>query len=602
MAGTVTHKLDSAWLMLAAIGLALVTLLSVWKLKQFKYRLISETGGAMFYGMLVGLIVRCLSFDWEDNMETVCTCGALNSTPHLLTINVTSHLNCFKRVGRVIQRCPAVSTPHTETFDPAVLFNLFLPPIIFHGAYTLNQKRFIENLGSVLTFAFLGTIISCATIGACVYGFTRLMVLLGQAADGDFFLTDCLLFGAIMSATDPVAVLGLLSELRMDLDLQALLFGESVLNDAGAIVLTHAITTYSRMGTGQTFDPPAFFLSVGYFLGVLAGSFLLGFIFTVITALLTKFTRLCENPLLETSVFFLLSWSSFLSAEASGLSGIVAVLFCGLSQARYTIHNLSPEGRTRTRQLFEVFNFLGEIFIFSYMGYVLLTFPHHVFKVLFITGAFLSIFVSRACNVYPFSFLLNLGRTTKIPRSFQHFMMFAGFRGAVAFSLAIRDTSTEVRSTIFTTTLLLVAFTILVLGTAADPMLRLLNIRVGVDSDENSDDLSFEVATGRPDTTGGLWHRLDYKYLKPVLTHCGPPLTDSLPQCCWVFARLFSSTNAQDVEVQLCETDRDDSTLDMEKMENQLGSIGGDSGSVHQEDLLEGDLGLGTAPVLAMEA
>ncbi|XP_049913134.1 sodium/hydrogen exchanger 9-like [Epinephelus moara] len=606
MSHTDKHNQDSTTLaVLVAVGLALVTILSVWKLKQFKYRLINETGGAMFYGLLVGLTVRFLSFDWGehmDNMETVCSCGALNNTPRFLTVNITSHVHCFRHVGRVSQRCPPVSTPHVETFDPKVLFNLFLPPIIFHGAYTLNQRRFIESLGSVVTFAFLGTIISCLIIGACVYGFTRLMVLLGQAADGDFFLTDCLLFGAIMSATDPVAVLGLLSELRVDLDLHALLFGESVLNDAVAIVLTHAITAYSQMGAGHAFDPPAFLLSVGYFLGVLVGSFLLGFIFTVITALLTKFTRLRENPLLETSIVVLLSWSSFLSAEASGLSGIVAVLFCGLSQARYTIHNLSCEGRTRIKQLFEVFNFLGEIFIFSYMGYVLLTFPHHVFKALFISGAFLSIFISRACNIYPLSFLLNLGRTAKIPCAFQHFMVFAGFRGAVAFSLAVKDTSTDVKRTILTTTLLLVGFTVWVLGTAADPTLRRLNIRVGVDADENQEDLSFEVATGRPDTTQGLWHRLDYKYLKPVLTHCGPPLTDSLPQWCGVFARPFSSTHVQEVEEQLCEAEPDDSTFDLEKTKTPLGSMGGDSGSAQQEDLLEGDLGLGTAPALAREA
>ncbi|XP_034717907.1 sodium/hydrogen exchanger 9-like isoform X1 [Etheostoma cragini] len=594
----------SSKLGLAVIGLTLVTILTVWKLKRFKYRLINETGGAMFYGMLVGLTVRCLSSDrggHVDDMETVCICGGLNSTPHILTVNITSHFHCFRHVGKVNQRCPPISTPHTETFDPEVLFNLFLPPIIFHGAYTLNQKRFIENLGSVLTFALLGTIISCLTIGACVYGFTRLMVLLGQAADGDFFFTDCLLFGAIISATDPVAVLGLLSDLRVDPDLLTLLFGESVLNDAVAIVLTYAITTYSQTGAGHTFDPPAFLLSVGYFLGVLAGSFLLGFIFTVITALLTKFTRLCENPLLETSVFFLLSCSSFLSAEASGLSGIVAVLFCGLSQARYTIHNLSSQSRTRTKELFEVLNFLGEIFIFSYIGYALLTFPH-VFKALFITGAFISIFISRACNIYPFSFLLNLGRTTKIPCPFQHFLMFAGFRGAVALSLAMRDTSTEVRRTILTTTLLLVSVTIWLMGTAAHPMLCHLNIRLGVDADESPEDLSHEVATGRPDTTRGLWHHLDYKFLKPVLTHGGPPLTDSLPQWCGLFARLFSSPHVQEDEEQLCETESDDSTFDLEKTENQLGSVGGDSVSAHQDDLLEGDLGLGTVPALAREA
>uniref|UniRef100_A0A3B4YME2 Sodium/hydrogen exchanger 9-like n=1 Tax=Seriola lalandi dorsalis TaxID=1841481 RepID=A0A3B4YME2_SERLL len=508
MSSTVGHRQDTAAvLVLAAVSLALLTILSVWKLKQFKYRLINETGG----------------------------------------------------------------------------------------------KRFFENMGSVLTFAFLGTIISFITIGACVYGFTRLMVLLGQAADGEFSLTDCLLFGAIMSATDPVSVLGLLSDLHVDPDLHTLLFGESVLNDAVAIVL--AINTYSQMGAGRTFNPPAFLHSVGYFLGVLAGSLLLGFIFTVITALIS-FHFHPKSPLVETSVLFLLSWSSFLSAEASGLSGIVAVLFCGLSQARYTIHNLSSEGRARTKQLFEVFNFLGEIFIFSFMGYVLLMFPYHVFKALFISGAFLSIFISRACNIYPLSFLLNLGRTNKIPATFQHFMMFAGLRGAVALSLAVRDTSTEVGRTILTTSLLLVCFTIWVLGTAADPMLRCLDIRfvIGVDADEHrEEDLSFEVK-----------HFIrGQRYLKPLLTHCGPPLTDSLPQWCGALARLFGSPRVQEKEIivvnhdlplafkdeeQLCETDPDDSIFHLEKTEKEL--VGRDSGSEHQEDLVEGDLGLGSRSYL----
>ncbi|KAI3355302.1 hypothetical protein L3Q82_018154 [Scortum barcoo] len=500
------HRQDRApLLVLATVGLALVTILSVWRLKQFRFRLINETGGAMFYGVLVGLAVRFLPFDsgkHMDSVETACSCAALNITPHILTVNITSHLHSFRHIGKVDQRCQ----PHMETFDPEVLFNLFLPPIIFHGAYTLNQKRFVKNLGSILTFAFLGTIISCATIGACVYGFTRLMVLLGQAADGDFFLTDCLLFGAIISATDPVSVLGLLSELRVDLDLHTLLFGESVLNDAVAIVLTHAITTYSQMGAGQTFDRSAFFLSFGYFLGVLAGSFLLGFIFTVITALISFQPPpppliSASAPQTQLSPQYPLQSIHFLNLYSGWQQGIVAVLFCGFTQARYTSHNLSSEGRTRTKQLFEVFNFLGEIFIFSYMGYVLLTFPCHVFKALFISGAFskvfssicaqykqLSIFVSRAFNIYPLSLLLNLGRATKIPRSLQHFMMFAGLRGAVAFSLAVRDTFTEAGRTILTTTLLLVVFTTWVLGTAADPVLHCLDISLPTGQTSSTED------------------------------------------------------------------------------------------------------------------
>uniref|UniRef100_A0A3B4FDD2 Cation/H+ exchanger transmembrane domain-containing protein n=1 Tax=Pundamilia nyererei TaxID=303518 RepID=A0A3B4FDD2_9CICH len=291
-----------------------------------------------------------------------------------------------------------------------------------------------------------------------------------------------------------------------------------------------------------------------------------------------------------------LSWSSYLSAEACGLSGIVAVMFCGLSQARYTVLNLSSEGRARIKQLFEVFNFLGEISIFGYMGYILLKFTCHKFEPHFISG--LSVFISRAFNIYPLSFLLNLGRTNKIPCKFQHFMMFAGLRGAVAFRLAVKVTAKEVSHTIFTTTLLMIVFTIWVLGTAADPMLRRLDIRlvqtpcrviqiVGCAKDLSS------CLSICPSVSSSL-----VLYLKPMLTHRGPPLTESLPQCCGVFARVFSSPRVQ----ELCEIEAGKNTLDLGETESQQGSSESDSASEHQEDLLDGDLGLGTAPAQPREA
>uniref|UniRef100_A0A4W5Q0A3 Cation/H+ exchanger transmembrane domain-containing protein n=1 Tax=Hucho hucho TaxID=62062 RepID=A0A4W5Q0A3_9TELE len=77
-------------------------------------------------------------------------------------------------------------------------------------------------------------------------------------------------------------------------------------------------------------------------------------------------------------------------------------------------------------QLFEVLHFLAENFIFSYMGLALFTFQNHIFSPIFIVGAFLAIFIGRASNIYPLSFLLNLGRRHKIKGNFQHMMMFAG--------------------------------------------------------------------------------------------------------------------------------------------------------------------------------
>ena len=200
---------------------------------------------------------------------------------------------------------------------------------------------------------------------------------------------------------------------------------------------------------------------------------------------LTKFTKLCEFPMLETGLFFLLSWSAFLSAEAAGLTGIVAVLFCGVTQAHYTYNNLSSDSKMRTKQLFEFMNFLAENVIFCYMGLALFTFQNHIFNPLFIFGAFLAVFVARACNIYPLTFLLNFGRKQKIPRNFQHMMMFSGLRGAIAFALAIQDTESQPKQMMFTTALLIVFFTVWVFGGGTTPMLAWLQIRVGVDPDED---------------------------------------------------------------------------------------------------------------------
>ncbi|XP_029884754.1 sodium/hydrogen exchanger 9 [Aquila chrysaetos chrysaetos] len=593
--------------------LLILTILTIWLFKNHRFRFLHETGGAMLYGLVMGLIIRYATKAPDVESGTVYECEKLKSGPPTLLINITNQVYEYQYKREIshhnVNGHQGNAMLQKMTFDPSIFFNILLPPIIFHAGYSLKKRHFFRNLGSILTYAFLGTAISCIVIGLIMYGFVKAMVHIGQLKGWEFHFTDCLFFGSVMSATDPVTVLAIFHELHVDTDLYTLLFGESVLNDAVAIVLTYSISIYSPKENPNAFDAAAFFQSVGNFLGIFAGSFAMGSSYAVVTALLTKFTKLREFPMLETGLFFLLSWSAFLSAEAAGLTGIVAVLFCGVTQAHYTYNNLSPDSKMRTKQLFEFMNFLAENVIFCYMGLALFTFQNHLFNPLFIFGAFVAVFVARACNIYPLSFLLNLGRKQKIPRNFQHMMMFSGLRGAIAFALAIRDTESQPKQMMFTTALLIVFFTVWVFGGGTTPMLTWLQIRVGIDPDE---DLKTEAASQSAsnldkNTTKAesawlfrIWYGFDHKYLKPILTHTGPPLTTTLPAWCNPVAKLLTSPSAYGDQPKDDDTDyiidNDELTENYESSAHIPVPAQDRTGSTQatgKEDIHEGDLGLG---------
>uniref|UniRef100_A0A8C0WB30 Sodium/hydrogen exchanger n=1 Tax=Castor canadensis TaxID=51338 RepID=A0A8C0WB30_CASCN len=579
-----SHRQDSANLLIFILLLTL-TILTIWLFKHRRARFLHETGLAMIYGLLVGLVLR-YGIHVPSDVNNVTLSCEVQSSPTTLLVNVSGKFYEYTLKGEIssheLNNVQDNEMLRKVTFDPEVFFNILLPPIIFYAGYSLKRRHFFRNLGSILAYAFLGTAISCFVIGSIMYGCVMLMKVTGQLA-GDFYFTDCLLFGAIVSATDPVTVLAIFHELQVDVELYALLFGESVLNDAVAIVLSSSIVAYQPAGdNSHTFDVTAMFKSIGIFLGIFSGSFAMGAATGVVTSYVTKFTKLREFQLLETGLFFLMSWSTFLLAEAWGFTGVVAVLFCGITQAHYTYNNLSTESQHRTKQLFELLNFLAENFIFSYMGLTLFTFQNHVFNPTFVVGAFIAIFLGRAANIYPLSLLLNLGRRSKIGSNFQHMMMFAGLRGAMAFALAIRDTATYARQMMFSTTLLIVFFTVWVFGGGTTAMLSCLHIRYcarlwGSRSElrhglKDCEFLELPLSSRNSQSLGKMdrnslfstkrttkaesawlfriWYNFDHNYLKPLLTHSGPPLTTTLPACCGPIARCLTSPQAYEVRSQ----------------------------------------------------
>uniref|UniRef100_A0A803SL02 Sodium/hydrogen exchanger n=1 Tax=Anolis carolinensis TaxID=28377 RepID=A0A803SL02_ANOCA len=620
-----SHRQDSVSL-LTFILLLTLTILTIWLFKHRRVRFLHETGLAMIYGLIVGVILR-YGIPPTSGHDKPLSCSQEDRAFTTLLVNISGKFFEYTLKGEIspgkIHNVEQNDMLRKVTFDPEVFFNILLPPIIFHAGYSLKKRHFFRNLGSILTYAFLGTAVSCFIIGNLMYGIVKLMKLVGQLSD-KFYYTDCLFFGAIISATDPVTVLAIFNELHADVDLYALLFGESVLNDAVAIVLSSSIVAYQPTGGNiHAFDAAAFFKSIGVFLGIFSGSFMMG----VATGIVT-FTKLHCFPLLETALFFLMSWSTFLLAEACGFTGVVSVLFCGITQAHYTYNNLSVESRSRTKQLFEVLHFLAENFIFSYMGLALFTFQKHVFSPIFVIGAFIAVFLGRAAHIYPLSFFLNLGRRHKISWNFQHMLMFSGLRGAMAFALAIRDTATYAHQMMFSTTLLIVFFTVWIIGGGTTPMLSWLNIRylsqICIETClyftfSTVQNILMTILRNRTKEESvwifRVWYSFDHNYLKPILTHSGPPLTTTFPSWCGLIARCLTTPQVYENQEQLREEDSDfilnDSDLSLTYGDTTI-TANGSSGShaaitsidgrktkSNSEEALERDLGTEAPEVMS---
>lgn len=165
---------------------------------------------------------------------------------------------------------------------------------------------------------------------------------------------------------------------------------------------------------------------LGKFIGIFLGSFILGTSLGILSALFLKIFQLREQPIIETAFFVIISYFTFPLAESIELTGIVAILFCGITQSHYTYINLSIESRGRTKEIFELLSFLSENFLFSYMGVSLFTFPYHQWKPGFIAFSFIGIAVGRILNIIPISLFLNIRRRRKIPWTFQAMLLFAG--------------------------------------------------------------------------------------------------------------------------------------------------------------------------------
>lgn len=218
-------------------------------------------------------------------------------------------------VGLVLLVTSGDSIRNLISFDYQIFFNLLLPPIILSSGYELHQANFFRNIGTILTFAFAGTLLSAVVIGLILWLFALIPGML------DMTFVDAISVGATLSATDPVTILAIFNTYKVDPKLYTIIFGESILNDAIAIVIFETAQKYNKGETSSSLGIMSFFEGCGIFLLIFFSSLLIGVIVGVGTALLLKFTYVRRFPKIESCLIVLISYATYFFSHGIHLSG-----------------------------------------------------------------------------------------------------------------------------------------------------------------------------------------------------------------------------------------------------------------------------------------
>lgn len=354
-----------------------------------------------------------------------------------------------------------------------LILGLLVPPLLFEAVFHLPWPRLRMDILPVLLLALVGTLLGTFMVGYMINIWVGLPWLAALA------------FGALISATDPVAVIALFKSLGVSKRLGILVEGESLFNDAVAVVLFN-LAMAAAVGAGSLHWAHGLeeFLVVGG--GGLAVGVVLGYI---VSALIL---RAVDNPLVETTTTLALAYGSYVIAEAFGsiiglehfhFSGILAVVAAGLMVGNIGLANTSPSTRLTLENFWELLAFLVNSFIFLFIGIKIHLTEFNSENVLKNIGiAIFAVLITRLIVVYGLNFVHNILKPArKIPFSFSHVSFWGGLRGAISLALALTFAgsgafSEEVSDSVRFMTFGVVLFTLLIQGTTIGPLIKKLGL------------------------------------------------------------------------------------------------------------------------------
>ncbi|HEV1287702.1 MAG TPA: cation:proton antiporter [Bryobacteraceae bacterium] len=339
-----------------------------------------------------------------------------------------------------------------------LLFDAFLPPLIFEAALFLPWKPLRRDLGVILLLATVGVALSAGITG------------LGMFYFAGWQWQSSLLFGILIAATDPVSVIATFKEARVRGRLLILVESESLFNDGTAAV---AFAVALELVLGHSLSPvhmiARLLLTAGG--GVLCGAIVAG-------AALLLMGR-TEDHLVEMTFTTVAAYGSFLLAERFHLSGVLATLTAGLMLGNFGPESvISERGKLVVASFWEYAAFVANSFVFLLMG---MRQAHQNFVVVWLPAllAIMLVTLGRAVAVYPCCALFARS-PLRVQASHQHILFWGGLRGALALALALALPETvPQRDLVIAISFVVVAFSVFVQGLTIPPLLRALGEIVG---------------------------------------------------------------------------------------------------------------------------
>ena len=310
----------------------------------------------------------------------------------------------------------------TLTHD--LIFDLILPPLLFEAALNLRWRDLSADFAPVLALSTLGVVVSAAVVA---FGLERLL---------HWPVEPAILFGVLIAATDPIAVIALFKDAGVEGRLRLLVESESLLNDGVAAVLFGLALAWAQGGAGNAADPAGILRAIaliaggGIAVGLACGLAAIGF------------AGRTSDHLIETTLTVVAAYGSFLLAEDFHFSGVLACVSAGLVMGNLGLLRgddksaLSEGARAFVVDFWEFAAFIAISLVFLLIGLRAGAVPFARVGIVALIVANLLVLLGRSVTVYPIC-LMFAGSRWRVPIAEQHVLWWGGLRGALALALVL---------------------------------------------------------------------------------------------------------------------------------------------------------------------